>query len=245
MMIANPQLEDGYTIIANEIVEAFARINFSYYESRIVWTLLRRTYGWQKKEDRISISQFQKICGLDRRHISRTLLKLKRRKIVASRGTGHSITYGIQKDYLQWKNVASRGTPKNVASRGTPEDEERRLQRHSNVASRGTKSSPPEAHTNTIIQIKDLSSKRDVSSRGVGEKEEGKKISTEECGNPSKNQPSNSLFKEESQLQNPNPQTQIKKNLPPPTINKSQEELDKEQERKEFLHNQTKKILYL
>ena len=43
--MANPQSENGHIDIANEIGEALSRINFSAYESRILWVIWRKTYG--------------------------------------------------------------------------------------------------------------------------------------------------------------------------------------------------------
>jgi hypothetical protein len=54
-MTANPQLENGYTQIANELIEALARFNLSPYESRLLWYIARKTYGYQKKTDAISL----------------------------------------------------------------------------------------------------------------------------------------------------------------------------------------------
>ena len=107
---ANPQAEDGHIDIANEIAEVLARINFYPYESRILWVIWRKTYGWHKKVDRISFTQFEKSTGLHRRHIQRTLKHLEERKIiVASKGYGKNATYGFQKDYTKWKDVAYKG----------------------------------------------------------------------------------------------------------------------------------------
>ena len=58
--MANPQAENGYTPIANEIVEALYRVNLSAYESRVLWYLCRKIYGWSKKTDWIALSQFSK-----------------------------------------------------------------------------------------------------------------------------------------------------------------------------------------
>lgn len=107
---ASPQAEDGHIDIANEIAEVLARINFCPYESRILWVIWRKTYGWHKKMDRISFTQFEKSTGLHRRHIQRTLKHLEERKIIiASKGYGKNATYGFQKDYTKWKSVAYKG----------------------------------------------------------------------------------------------------------------------------------------
>lgn len=106
---ANPQVEDGHIDIANEIAEALARINFSAYEYRILWVIWRKTYGWHKKMDRISVTQFQAITGLKRWHVSRTLSELIKRNIVTRIGDNRIITYSFQKDYTKWKDVTKRG----------------------------------------------------------------------------------------------------------------------------------------
>ena len=108
---ASPQTEDGYTIIANEIAEALAKTNFSAYEVRILWVIWRKTYGWHKKEDQISVTQFQKATGLHRRHVQRTLKRLMERNIIASKGYNRITSYHFQKDYTKWKDIASKGYP--------------------------------------------------------------------------------------------------------------------------------------
>ena len=54
--MANPQLENGYTKVANEILDALVKIRLSPNESRLLWFIIHKTYGWHKKTDRISIS---------------------------------------------------------------------------------------------------------------------------------------------------------------------------------------------
>ena len=101
--MANPQIENGFTKIANEIVEQLARTQLSGYESRILWVIWRKIYGWNKKQDIISISQFQKLTGLDRRHVQRTLNRLIERNIVTKNGYRHYTKWAFQKDYTRWK----------------------------------------------------------------------------------------------------------------------------------------------
>ena len=100
--MAKPQLENGHTKIANELVEALARTYFTAYESRILWTIFRKTYGWNKKTDRISYVHFQDATGIDHRHVGRTLKALKNRNIITCFGSGYQLEYGIQKDYDKW-----------------------------------------------------------------------------------------------------------------------------------------------
>ena len=97
-MNENPQKENGYTAIANEIMEALAKINLSAYEGRLVMAVLRKTYGWNKKMDYISISKLEEIMCLDRRNLSRTKRKLIARKILIL----DKNKIGFNKYYNQW-----------------------------------------------------------------------------------------------------------------------------------------------
>ena len=109
--MANPQKENGFTPIASELVEALAEINLSAYESRILWALFRKTYGWHKKADRVSRSQFAEITGLDPRHISRTLANLLSRNIIIKKAVSPQVViYSIQKDYTLWKPSRDKDT---------------------------------------------------------------------------------------------------------------------------------------
>jgi phage replication O-like protein O len=106
--MASPQVEDGYTPIANEIVEALWKINLSAYECRVLWYLFRKTYGWNKKTDWIALSQFSKDMGLDRRLIHRAIHALSSKKmIVIYKDDSGLVSYGFQKDYDKW-NVSSK-----------------------------------------------------------------------------------------------------------------------------------------
>ena len=49
--MASPQIEDGYTKIANELLEAISKVNLSSYEFRVIMAIIRKTYGFNKKSD--------------------------------------------------------------------------------------------------------------------------------------------------------------------------------------------------
>jgi phage replication O-like protein O len=97
--LANPQLENGYTKIANELLEAICRIRLSDYEHRVFWFIIRKTYGYKKKEDWISQKQIAEDTGIVKQHVWRTIKKLLAKNMIIK--TNRKI--GIQKDYSQWK----------------------------------------------------------------------------------------------------------------------------------------------
>ena len=103
--MASPQLENGYINIANELGEAFFKLQLSGNEWRILWVILRQTYGWHKKTDRISITQFQQRTELKRRHVARILKDLVDRYIITKNDTTFITTYGFNKDYSQWQSL--------------------------------------------------------------------------------------------------------------------------------------------
>src|SRR4051812_4004780 len=84
--MTNPQKENGYTGIANEIVDALCKTNLSPHEGRIVWCVFRKTYGFNKKDDWISLSQLVEMTGMHKAHVSQAKRKLLDRKIVTQTG---------------------------------------------------------------------------------------------------------------------------------------------------------------
>jgi len=109
MSMESPQLEDGYLKIVLSIAEALARTQLSGYESRVLWLLWRHTYGWSKKTDLISLSQWVDGTGLDRKSIIRTLKRLMSRHLIVRYGdkivTNAIYTYEFNKHYGEWREV--------------------------------------------------------------------------------------------------------------------------------------------
>ena len=80
--MTSPQKENGYTAIAHEILEQLVKTALLGSELRIILFILRKTYGFQKKEDRISLTQFEKGTGLSRPTVVKTLKNLISRNIL-------------------------------------------------------------------------------------------------------------------------------------------------------------------
>lgn len=116
--MASPQKEDGYTAIANAIVEHLARQVISADEWRVLWVILRKTYGWRKAEDWISLSQFVEMSGMKKQHVCRAIKKLLSRRIITQTGNGvtqignaQGWKYGLQKDFDQWLAIPKQPKP--------------------------------------------------------------------------------------------------------------------------------------
>ena len=106
--MANPQLENGYTKIANELLEAICRLNISGNEMRILLFIIRRTYGFNCKSADISLSEISTTVGIRREHIQKILKRLSNKKIIKlsiNRGIKPQ-TISIVKNYEQWENIS-------------------------------------------------------------------------------------------------------------------------------------------
>ena len=55
--MANPQKEDGYTAIANDIMDALIASELSGQDFKVSLLIIRKTYGFNKSEDAVSLSQ--------------------------------------------------------------------------------------------------------------------------------------------------------------------------------------------
>ncbi len=74
--MASPQAENGYTKISNEIMEQLSMIRIPGEARQVLDTILRKTYGWSKKSDSISLSQFMKMTGLSKVSICKGIKNL-------------------------------------------------------------------------------------------------------------------------------------------------------------------------
>lgn len=147
--MASPQIENGYTKIANELFSALCRLNVKGSEFMVALTVVSKTYGWNKKSDQISLTQFQKHTGLTRPRLSRAIKSLVRYGVLGSNtgDTSTPSTYWVEKDYEKW-NV-----PSNVRETSNTD-----ITRTGNVLSK--KLVTPVLHTKDNIQktIKDSAS---------------------------------------------------------------------------------------
>lgn len=154
--MASPQAENGHIDIANEIADALARTNLSAYQSRILWALWRKTWGWHKKEDWISNSQFVEVTGIAKGHVAATLKELSMRNMVTRAGNKTA----FNKDYTQWRELPPgvRAYHKVTDSRNSVTDS------RTDVTPPGNKVTPPRAHKRNSSKetfTKETSQKKD------------------------------------------------------------------------------------
>ena len=106
--MADVQLENGYTKIADDILEALARIRVPGETMQVVLVVLRKTYGYEKKRDWIALSQFCGATGLSRPHVCRAIRRAISMNVIAKEGTPNDVTYSFNKDFDTWKPLPKK-----------------------------------------------------------------------------------------------------------------------------------------
>lgn len=103
--VGNPQLENGHTRIANELLDAITLFDFSKRQYKIILFILRKTYGWNKKADVMSLSQILEGTGMDRANCSRTLSELSDMKVLLKQQQTNGQRIEINKKYNTWEGL--------------------------------------------------------------------------------------------------------------------------------------------
>ena len=102
--MADPQLQNGYTKIANELLEALCRLNISGNEMRILLYIIRRTYGFNRSYAEMPLSEISAAVGIRKNHVSEVLNRLSAKNIIelhSNRGIKPQ-TISIVKNYEKW-----------------------------------------------------------------------------------------------------------------------------------------------
>jgi phage replication O-like protein O len=103
--VSDVQLENGYTRIANELLEVIYSTNFNATQLKIVLCIIRYTYGFSRISHNISISFLSKATGVSKRYISDELKKMIDNKVVTviqEHSTTTSRILKLNKNYSQW-----------------------------------------------------------------------------------------------------------------------------------------------
>lgn len=101
-------LDDGFTRIANELLEAVMRAGLSQHQLLVFMAVMRKTYGFNKKSDWVSNEQISVLTGILPHKCSAAKSALVKRGILTQ--TGRVI--GINKAVSEWSSLPIKGTEK-------------------------------------------------------------------------------------------------------------------------------------
>lgn len=103
--MASPQTENGYTRIANEILEKIINKQLNATQLKIILTVWRYTYGFNRKQHMLSETFISKATGISKRYISSEINKLIQMNLlkvikVSTFNTARVISFN--KNYDEW-----------------------------------------------------------------------------------------------------------------------------------------------
>jgi phage replication O-like protein O len=117
--MADVQTEHGFTMIANDLMDAIVQSRIPAEVRRVFDYILRNTYGYKRKSFETTHYQISQDLKTPRQRVSESLQWLRERNMVngtekcAVLERNHKTTLGIQKDFDRWKN----GTEKCAVAR--------------------------------------------------------------------------------------------------------------------------------
>lgn len=113
--MADVQLENGYTRIANPILEALAKMSLNGTQWRILLVIFRYTYGYGRKEHELSLSFISAATGCDKRQLQRELKDLESKRIITQK-VGVKRIIAFNKNYDDWAGESTNGKSTNGKS---------------------------------------------------------------------------------------------------------------------------------
>jgi len=116
MKKATPQTDKGFIRIAtgnseNDILMALAGAKLGGTEISIILCIIRKTWGWSKKEDWISLTQFEKYTKKSRQTIVNEINQLVKKNILVKKTIpGIKTVYSFNKNFSSWEHQLVKKT---------------------------------------------------------------------------------------------------------------------------------------
>ncbi|EFN5456171.1 replication protein [Escherichia coli] len=112
-------IDDGYTRFANELLEAIASADLTARQLKVMLAYVRKTYGFNKKTDRIADEQISQLTGLSRQNVNKAKKELISMNCLFMDGN----KIGVNREVSAWKfskclqvsNFVSKLETKNVS----------------------------------------------------------------------------------------------------------------------------------
>ena len=126
--MANPQIENGYTAVANEILDNLYKFSLNGTELKVISCIFRYTFGFHRKSHKLSASFIARWGNCDLRAVKRALKKLQQDRIIIcinSEQRGVTAELMFNKNYEQWctggENVTGGQNVTGVVVKMSPE----------------------------------------------------------------------------------------------------------------------------
>lgn len=110
--MASPELEDGFTRIANGLLEALARHPFSKRHYAVLLAVVRLSYGYGAKVARASSARLSELTGIAPNHCREAVRELEAMGVLRSQQGPEGKTLAIVKHFDRWRSDPAEGRPK-------------------------------------------------------------------------------------------------------------------------------------
>lgn len=102
--MANPQLENGYTPIANELLDALCKYGLTKNEMLIMLCIMRYSYGFNRKDCSISLREIAAYTDIAFQNVRKSVqtLIVKNLLFVEKSDGRNPQRYSINKDHEKW-----------------------------------------------------------------------------------------------------------------------------------------------
>lgn len=97
-----PRISEGYCRVVNALAEGLASHPITSIQQRVLWAVIRMTYGWNKGKDRIAASQLAELTKLRRQQCSTALNELIDCGVILRDGGSRS-AIKINTKVYEWK----------------------------------------------------------------------------------------------------------------------------------------------
>ncbi|HCO5149098.1 TPA: replication protein [Escherichia coli] len=112
-------IDDGYTRFANELLEAIASADLTARQLKVMLAYVRKTYGFNKKTDRIADEQIAQLTGLSRQNVNKAKKELISMNCLFMDGNQIGVSREVSawqfSKCLQVSNFVSKLETKNVS----------------------------------------------------------------------------------------------------------------------------------
>ena len=147
-----PQVEDGYTRIANELYQVVNNAHacpVTLTQLRLIHAVIRRTYGFNKTMDAVADTQLAGDTGIPRQKVNPAKHALIAMKVLVLSDDGRKI--GINKRYTEW-DFSARPEKKAPKRNAQPDGDTVTKKVTQNVTKTGTHKRQKDRNTSTNVE---------------------------------------------------------------------------------------------
>lgn len=115
------KLQDGYAKIANQLIECVCRADLTVMQKEIIWFVMRYTYGFSRKQARLSLSFIAKGIGRERARVSGNITDLASRGVLIKSESSGITILEINNHTEEWNVNFRSGSAPESTSASAPE----------------------------------------------------------------------------------------------------------------------------